>query len=664
MKSKILFSYLLFLLAFSATAKTIIINVGDLKYNDETWMRQTCKDVYEAAKNISFSGIDIICSKQDTSRSFVNHDIRKYTSQSDYIIHILRTRQQEVNVDIVNLRPSGEEDLHRSQIIVKKSKDNNIKQEDALKRALTNFLFYVENEEAVKFGLFFQAIKFSNTISYNEKTGEFLDKAFQARVSPKMAYKSFVKESERKRNYLRAGVEIGVLLSAGMAVYYKNLVYNEQDFDYGFTDGLKEKFITGDALLYDDNDKWANYGHAFAGVLYHQVARTSGFNSLESLLIGMASSAAWEIMEYHELFSINDQVITPVGGYVIGEALLQASCALISKNGIAPKIIGHTLSSPLGGNQILNNSQGKDKWDGFPDCKKPAFSEISIKLGVEEGQKPYDAKSSVNHHIGFDSTVINIPEYAQVGKKQKLYYDAVKTKINIEHNGSNGLQDLRIVAEVVAAAYYQKNIQRDGKYVKGYEFSLGLASATTWNDRGSEDPINDRPDTKEDFYGTINVLGASAFANLYYKGSVIRAEFAFYGDFTMVKSYALEQLKDSEGLEGQSSIIKKRGYYWGTGHSVLGGISIEKGRWKVGYQAQRSSTSIINGRERNAAEVTRHDDFNDSIKIDRFYVQFKVTKSISIELAKENIKREGRINKDYSKDSSEDRFITTIRYLF
>lgn len=653
------------LISNSLYGKSLLISVGDLQKNDSEWLRKTCEQIYIVANQVSPQGVTINCHRSNTE-SFVDPYISEQRNKNDYFLNVLRTREGHIDLEARNWSAQGEEDFKSLGWIFKDAEKSQVSKEQAMAHAIANFIFYIDNEQAFKIGLMMNAISESSAVSYDEKSGQFHETLTNEVIDSNRAYKLFSKESGRKINYLRTGIELGVLLSSGMAIYYKNLVYNAVDFDYGFRDGLKKKWITGEAILFDDNDKFANYGHAFAGVIYHQVARANGASAMESFLISLASSAVWETMEYHEVFSINDMIVTPVGGYIIGEAMYQTSCALISKGTLGAKALGYTLSPMLAGNHAMDRLSGnKDKTRAQPDCKKPRFSDISLKIGLERGQKAYEPSSNQEYFAALESTVINIPGYGKEGKAQGLVYDTAMSKFLLELNGNQGLTDLRIVAEVVAAAYYDRKITRDEKgQLRGYEMAVGIGSASTWNDRGGLDKDSEGPDTKEDFYGTINILGATAFADVYYKGTKIRAEFGFYGDFTMVKSYALDGKIAAEGLEGQPTVIQKRGYYWGAGSTALAGISAEHGRWKVGYEGQRSQATIIHGRGRFQDQVTQKDNFHDELAIDKFYVKFKLTKSLTFELAQEFITRKGQINKNYAKSGTEKRTRATLNYQF
>ena len=315
----------------------------------------------------------------------------------------------------------------------------------------------------------------------------------------------------------------------------------------------------------------------------------------------------------------------------------------------------------MGMNHGLDGAFKKDKYAAQPDCKKPRWSDISVKIGLEKGQKAYLPSENKTNNFGMDAEVININNYNKEGSDAKVVLDTSMSKMMVELNGNQGLIDLRVIAQVVMAAHHQKNLARDERgQLKGYEVVFGLGSASTFHDRGSVEGS-----ANEDFFGTINILGANAHANIHYKGFNLRADFAVYGDFSMVKAYALEPLKASRGgnISDQSSIMKKRGYYWGLGASTLASIAIQKERWTIGYQGQASFAESIN--ERNRIEGTSNDLFRDTLMVNRIYVNYAVTKNVKVQLSYEKIIRQGSVNdNNESRSSTEKRVMGHLVYKF
>lgn len=647
-----------------AASKRILISVGDLYENSptKTWERETCRQIYTLANQIAEGGVDVTCRQFETSQ-FSDKSLGNLQKSFDYHLRIIRDRKNDIGVDVTNWNRKHESDFKSLGWNFTESKNSKVSKEDAFAKAIGNFFYYASNEIAYKAGLLVNGAAESDDVEYDQKNGVFRDKITNTPITVEKAYSLFEKESDRKKNYLRAGVEIGVMLSAGLAVYYKNLAYNAVDFDYTLKDGIKKKF-SGEAMLFDDNDKFANYGHVYAGVMYYQVARSNGFNALESFLITFASSAAWEFIEYQEVFSINDQILTPVGGYIIGEATYQISCALTQKNSVAAKALGYTINPSLAMNHGIDAVSKKDKNAATPDCKKPRWSDISVYVGLEKGQKAYEPNLNNDYVVGMNAEVVTLSGYNREGSEKKLVFDTAMVKMNVENNGNQGAQDLRVIAQVVAAAYYQKNRGVDEKgQLRGYDLILGLGSASMWDDRGQGRNTGDTP-SKEDFYGTISILGATAHANVHYKGFNIRADFAFYGDFAMVKSYALDSFSASRGgdLSDQSGVVRKRGYYWGAGTSTLAAISIEKGRFEVGYEGRYSHATSINERQRLSA--TSNDIYRDSFMTNKIYVTFSITKNLKFQLSQEYNVRTGTVNNEHRTEGIEKRTMGTLIYKF
>lgn len=641
--------------AIGADNRAILISVGDLKSNDFLWKKEICRQIYDLANQVGDQAFDITCREIDTT-SMIDKKLPELAKVNNIHLRILRNYKNELNVEIINLHPQHDSDFKTLSVSLKDAKETNLTKEQGLAKVLTNVFYYAQNEMAFKAGLLAIGANESSAIEFDEKRGIFLDRFTGEPISIKDAYGIFEKESPRKKNYLRAGIEIGVLLSAGMAVYYKNLGYNAVDFDYTFQDGIKKKF-NGDAIRFDDNDKFANYGHTYAGMLYYQMARSNGFNSLESFLVSFASSTVWEFFEYHEVLSINDQVFTGIGGYIVGEASYQLSCALFQKNNTAANVFGYMVSPGNAANAVGS----KKRLMTQTECGETRWSDISLYLGLERGQKAYQAESSQSKVFGIDATVLKVENFRQEGKTSEVILDTSLSKTLVEFNGNQGLIDLKVITQITSAAYHEKNISRDSKnQLKGYELLVGVGSAATWNDRGAA--VGNK---NEDFFGTIDVIGATAYTNFFYNGFIIKADISFYGNMAMVKSYSLEPYKQSRGdLNGLSSVIKKRGYYWGLGTTTIGAISIEKGRFEVGLNAHLSHDTSVNSKQRYQEQITENPNFEDSVKNTKFYFNFKVTKNLTLQISREFYQRSGSINNQFHTSGTEKRTSGKLIYKF
>lgn len=640
--------------------KKVLVSVGDLKENDnKTWKKNTCIQIYKLANQIDANGVNITC-REFSTENFADKDLEKLSPSFDYHLRVMRLQDETIALDATNWRRVHESDFTTLAWNFKNSEQSKASKEEAFSKIVANFFLYASNDLAYKAGLVINGLVESEEVGFNEKRNSFIDKKTNAPITVDKAISLFENESPRKKNYMRAGIEIGVQLSAAMAIYYKNLAFNQVDFDYTLTSGLKGKFLTGDAILFDDNDKMSNQGHVYAGVMYYQTARSNGFNSLESALITFGSSAAWEVLEYHEVFSINDQIMTPIGGYVIGEATYQIACALVQKESYAAKALGYTINPNLGINHAIDRKFKGDKYAAQPDCKKSRWNDISVKIGLDKGQKAYEPNANSEYLFGMQATVANLEGYNEEGNQQKIVYDTAITKMLAEANGNQGLVDLKVVAQVMSAAYRQKSMKlEDNGQLRGYDVLIGIGSATTYHDRGTEEKS-----AKEDFYGTINIIGATAHANIHYNGFNIKADIGFYGDFAMVKSYSLQAYKDSRGgvMSDQSSVMKRKEYYWGYGASTIAAISISKGRFEVGYEGQLSKAKSIDSR--NRIESTSGDVFKDKLFSNKVYVNFTLTKNLKLQLSQEYIVRQGSINGGFDSKGVEKRTTGTLVYKF
>jgi len=97
-----------------------------------------------------------------------------------------------------------------------------------------------------------------------------------------------------------------------------------------------------------DTDEWAvNYiGHPYAGSAYYILARHNGFDWKEAgLYSAFVSTFMWEygVELTGEVPSIQDLIVTPVGGVILGELLLDAEDAIKRNDGevLGSRLLGN-----------------------------------------------------------------------------------------------------------------------------------------------------------------------------------------------------------------------------------------------------------------------------------------------------------------------------------
>lgn len=89
--------------------------------------------------------------------------------------------------------------------------------------------------------------------------------------------------------------------------------------------------------VWDKDDLFLNYvTHPYAGAIYYMGARSAGANAMTSFWYSFAlSTFFWEygIESFAERPSIQDLIVTPVAGSVLGEAFYKAKRHIVENNG-------------------------------------------------------------------------------------------------------------------------------------------------------------------------------------------------------------------------------------------------------------------------------------------------------------------------------------------
>lgn len=219
----------------------------------------------------------------------------------------------------------------------------------------------------------------------------------------------FSELSEKEKTVVKEVRNLGIM-GAGMfgIIYALPESISKWDKSRGFL-ALASKYdenIKAGPVI--DKDDWVvNYiGHPVSGAAYYTMVRHQGFSRMESFAFSVAMSTFfWEygIEAFAEIPSLQDLIITPVIGSLMGEAFYQAQLKIDANGGklLGSKALGTTASvlmNPAGalskkinklfdGNVVKDASFSfttknpiKDDFLGPAPAKKDGYMGIQLKL--------------------------------------------------------------------------------------------------------------------------------------------------------------------------------------------------------------------------------------------------------------------------------------------
>ncbi len=460
----------------------------------------------------------------------------------------------------------------------------------------------------------------------------------------------------KTKKFLTVGSELFATLSFGW-YGYNYLSTNSQDFDYNRENMIKvfsNKITAGTMFRYDDNGWGVNRNHVYAGVVYYLECRGAGFTALESYLCSIAGSTAWEtLVEWREVFSINDQIFTSTGGAILAESLHQMGNYIDHK---APKwfrnTIGWAWKSPK---KLAEAFNGKALSGHDTDIESADDPITDGKFEIEIGTiKTIDGKSE--KRIGIHNEVNLIPFSVEPGHEVRFIKDIVETQFTFDAPTDAISNQYDIFAKVVMAAYYNKKIDLDAnKQLTGYSFYVGASAALD---------IKNNQASQNDFMGIVHIIGTTAKITNYYKGFKITSSLDFWGDSVMMKSFMIEKYKAANGAEDIVKTLGDSDYYHGWGTTTQGQVILEYGKWSAGVKLSATNAINTNARQRDLGVALKQLDLNDQIANAEIFIECAINANIKIRFAVERNYRAGEINGFGNGERSETRQKISLIYYF
>jgi uncharacterized protein (DUF1330 family) len=271
-------------------------------------------------------------------------------------------------------------------------------------------------------------------------------------------------------------LEVGAFFGAMQAVYWADEASNSVDFAYEADwANVRARLITLEAWHLDDNHYETNaWRHPVQGGVNYLFARSNGFSALESYAVSLTQSAAWELLgEYREDVSVNDIVLTPRAGSVLGETAWQLGLFFLRGERRWPyQVIGNAAT---GGKGVLDWLDGVDPIrPRVGPLGLPADVVHRFEATVTGGRWVVGGEARALLRTAIGAELILIPDFDRPGTARQLYAAPAYSELRVEATRADEtMTDLRILARVGITSWHRKALHAGC----GYNLLFGIGSA-------------------------------------------------------------------------------------------------------------------------------------------------------------------------------------------
>ena len=401
--------------------------------------------------------------------------------------------------------------------------------------------------------------------------------------------------------YRRAALELGGVLALGAAWYEVEIDFNRQDFDFDRTWSSQwDKLVGGRGYRFDDNDRSTNIAHAFVGRTYHGLARTNHATMLQAFIFDLMASSVWEAaIENREVFSVNDTVVTAVGGVPLGEASFQmgeffARSAPTWKNRLMLAAFSPArafLALTEGGR--LPHAASVDRHGLAADAthRFALSAGGSFLAGAPPSTATATGPATATLFARLDAELINLRAYGREGRARRALVGGEATGVELGYAGTpDRLDELTVGARTSLFGTFAQDLTGAAGDQHGESLIVAAGSAFDL-------AIADGERTP-DFLTAVHMIGPTADALLYRGPMTLRLSSDLYGDFAMVRPFALGPETPAAILDDTKSVLREHQYYYALGVTAAARAEARYRGLRAGAAVEWSGYDSIEGLDR------------------------------------------------------------------
>jgi hypothetical protein len=221
---------------------------------------------------------------------------------------------------------------------------------------------------------------------------------------------------------------------------------------------------------FDADDFGTNMvGHPAAGTVYYLIARGNRVSIPEAFAWTLGASLLWELVEYKEPVSLNDQIMAPAGGIAIGEAMTQLS-AWFERSG------DDAFSKAMA--FLFNPARKIHDWiDGVRlerDPRAVGWHEFTAFGGVGALWQSSTGAAYGVAQAGIGSRLFHAPGYGEPGQGRFAFGDGNASRVGLGLTfTTSDVVDFLFDTETALAGLYVREIDGAGGGRSGFDLFLG-----------------------------------------------------------------------------------------------------------------------------------------------------------------------------------------------
>lgn len=418
-------------------------------------------------------------------------------------------------------------------------------------------------------------------------------------------YTRFFGTHRYARDYSRAAFENTSLLLFELFLYW----YEPQSsvVDWQFPD-LQTKVTSTEAVRFDNNLTRTNFMlHPTAGGMHYLLTRTNGFGVAPSFVAAAGSSAIYELLlEWREIVSLNDLIVTPFGGLSSGEFMHQFGNYLNSEPEAVRTSVRGTLGSTVRDAARYSGGLPRAVHDALDKPLAPAsagvdnlglsrawFHEFRVRVGQ---QSYFDGEGRVGDLFALRSELqlFAMPGFLRPGDFERWYFEGNYGRFHLRiANGDAGhATELEFGAHLMG--YYAQELRSP---TDGYAHEFALASELVYVDR--------KELSGREHYGLVRFPHPAA--RFWFGLGDARLELAVRAsaDFASIRSIAFPKYAARFGETGAKSTLQLHGYAHHFGISAGASAELIVGDVAFGGSAEHGHYESIDVLDREQETVFR-----------------------------------------------------------